>query len=71
MLGVFLLGMWNKRANETGALTGFVVALISMILVRYETPLAFTWYVLVGTVITFVVGSVVSTFASDTPRPAS
>jgi SSS family transporter len=72
MLGVFLLGMWNKRANETGALTGFVVALISMILVRYETPLAFTWYVLVGTVITFVVGSLVSALTYDsTVQPHS
>jgi solute:Na+ symporter, SSS family len=70
MLGVFLLGMWNKRANETGALTGFVVALVAMIIVRFETPLAFTWYVLVGSAICFLVGSVVSTFDSTTP-PAS
>jgi Na+(H+)/acetate symporter ActP len=63
MLGVFLLGMWNRRANETGALTGFVVALISMIVVRYDTPLAFTWYVLVGSAITFAIGSLVSRFA--------
>jgi Na+/proline symporter len=63
MLGVFLLGMWNKRANETGALTGFVVALVSMIVVRYNTSLAFTWYVLVGSVITFAIGSLVSSFA--------
>jgi solute:Na+ symporter, SSS family len=71
MLGVFLLGMWNKRATETGALTGFVVALISMIFVHRETPLAFTWYVLVGTVITFAVGSLVSLSRPATERAAS
>lgn len=71
MLGVFLLGMWNKRANETGALAGFAVALISMIVVRYETPLAFTWYVLVGTVITFIVGSLVSLARPATDQAAS
>jgi len=43
-----------------------------MILVRYETPLAFTWYVLVGTVITFVVGSLVSALTYDsTVQPHS
>ena len=60
MLGVFLLGTWNPRANENGALTGFVVGLIAMILVRYHTHVAFTWYVFFGCVITFAVGSAVS-----------
>jgi solute:Na+ symporter, SSS family len=63
-LGVFLLGTWNRRANETGALVGFVTGLVAMIAVRFLTPLAWTWYVLVGTVITFVVGSLASAFAS-------
>jgi SSS family transporter len=60
MLGVFLLGTWNRRANETGALVGFAITLVTMILVRLFTPLAFTWYVLLGTVITFAIGSGVS-----------
>ena len=63
-LGVFLLGTWNRRANETGALVGFVTGLAAMIAVRFLTPLAWTWYVLVGTVITFAVGSLASTFAT-------
>src|ERR1700729_1899010 len=45
-LGVFLLGTWNRRANETGALFGFAAGLASMIVVRFLTPLAWTWYVL-------------------------
>jgi solute:Na+ symporter, SSS family len=60
MLGVFLLGTWNRRANESGALGGFAIGIASMIAVRFWTPLAFTWYVLAGTVITFVVGSLLS-----------
>jgi solute:Na+ symporter, SSS family len=60
LLGVFLLGTWNRHANERGALTGFVVGIATMILVRMETPLAWTWYVLVGTAITFAVGSLAS-----------
>jgi solute:Na+ symporter, SSS family len=60
LLGVFLLGTWNPRANETGALVGFVIGLAFMIGVRAFTPLAWTWYVLVGTLVTYLVGSVTS-----------
>jgi len=60
LLGVFLLGSWNRRANQTGALLGLVVGIASMIAVWRFTPLAFTWYVLVGTLITFSIGSVAS-----------
>ena len=63
MLGVFLLGTWNRRANENGALVGFAAGIAAMIAVRFWTPLAFTWYVFAGTIVTFAVGSVAS-FAS-------
>ena len=63
LLGVFLLGTWNKRANETGALVGFVAGIATMIAVNRFTPLAFTWYVLAGTIVTFAVGSAVSAFS--------
>jgi SSS family transporter len=60
MLGVFLLGSWNRRANETGALIGFATGITAMIAVRFCTPLAFTWYVLAGTIITSAIGSLAS-----------
>jgi solute:Na+ symporter, SSS family len=60
LLGVFLLGSWNPRANQTGALAGFVVGIVSMIGVWRFTSLAFTWYVLAGTIVAFSVGSIVS-----------
>ncbi|HKQ88550.1 MAG TPA: hypothetical protein VJS43_17465, partial [Candidatus Acidoferrales bacterium] len=63
LLGVFLLGTWNKRANENGALAGFIAGIATMVVVNRLTPLAFTWYVLAGTIVTFAVGSVVSSFA--------
>ena len=64
LLGVFLLGSWNPRANQTGAVIGLIVGIASMIAVWRFTPLAFTWYVLVGTFITFSIGSVASFFSS-------
>ncbi len=60
MLGVFLLGTWNKRANETGALIGFATGIATMLGVTFLTRLAFTWYVLVGTGVTFAIGSLAS-----------
>ena len=62
LLGVFLLGTWNKKANEPGALVAFVCGIVVMILVRLFSPLAWTWYVLVGTLVTFMVGTFASVF---------
>jgi solute:Na+ symporter, SSS family len=64
MLGVFLLATWNRRANETGALAGFVLGLCVMMAIRlFHVPLAWTWYVVAGTIVTFAAGSVASVFA--------
>jgi len=71
LLGVFLLGTWNRRANETGALVGFVVGLACMIGVAGFTALAWTWYVFVGTIITYSVGGLASLAADSTTRSAS
>ncbi|HEY0702342.1 MAG TPA: sodium:solute symporter [Candidatus Acidoferrales bacterium] len=65
LLGVFLLGTWNKKANQNGALIGFAVGIATMIVVRLETPLAWTWYVLVGTLVTFAIGSLASRVAGS------
>src|ERR1700723_3574640 len=62
LLGGFLLGTWNKKANERGALVAFVCGIVVMILVRLFSPLAWTWYVLVGTLVTFMVGTFASVF---------
>jgi SSS family solute:Na+ symporter len=56
MLGVFLLGVLTKKANEKGSITGMATGLLSMIAIWYFSSIAFTWYVLIGTVITFSVG---------------
>ncbi len=60
MLGAFLLGVLTKGANESGVMAGIGVSLVAMIGVRVLTPLAWTWYVLAGTIICMSVGLVVS-----------
>ena len=70
LLGIFLLGMWNRRATENGALAGFAAGIATMIAVKFLTPLAWTWYVLAGTVVTFAAGSIASLAGRSSPPVA-
>jgi SSS family transporter len=63
MLGAFLLGILTTRTTERGAMIGIGASLAAMILVRIATPLAWTWYVLIGTAICSAVGLAASTQA--------
>lgn len=72
MLGVFLLGVMTKKANEKGSILGMAVGLASMLAIWGASSIAFTWYVLIGTVITFTTGYVASIFfESSRPKQIS
>lgn len=60
MLGAFLLGVLTKRANSIGVVVGMVTSITVMLLVKFYTSLAWTWYVLAGTLICLSVGYTVS-----------
>jgi solute:Na+ symporter, SSS family len=60
MLGAFLLGVLTARATETGAIAGIGVSLAVMVGIRLFTPLAWTWYVMAGTLVCVIVGLFVS-----------
>jgi SSS family transporter len=60
MLGAFLLGRLSPRATQAGAISGIAFSLAFMIGVRLFTPLAWTWYVALGTVVCMAVGYVAS-----------
>jgi SSS family solute:Na+ symporter len=60
MLGAFLLGVLTRTATEAGVMAGIAVSLVVMIAVRVYTPLAWTWYVLAGTMMCMATGLVVS-----------
>jgi SSS family solute:Na+ symporter len=55
VLGIFLVGTFLRRVSEPPALVGMLVSIFVMLYVRFMTPLAWTWYVLLGSIITFVV----------------
>jgi len=69
VLGIFLVGTFLRRVGEPPALIGMLVSLAAMLCVRFMTPLAWTWYVLLGSIITFVVAYAVS-FAFAPASPA-
>ncbi|MDP9339660.1 MAG: sodium:solute symporter [Acidobacteriota bacterium] len=67
LLGLFLLGTLNRRAKATGALAGMFAGLAAILCVWRLTNIAFTWYVLIGCVVTFLIGSLVSIFTRSVP----
>jgi SSS family transporter len=60
LLGVFLLGLLTRSVQERAAMTGMVAGLLAMVGVRLFTHIAFTWYVLIGTAVTFLTGCLAS-----------
>src|SRR5437868_5706869 len=62
MLGAFLLGVLTKRANQVGVMTGMALSLAFMLFIKiqFSAAVAWTWYVLIGTVVCFSVGYAVS-----------
>src|SRR5271170_7171078 len=64
LLGLFLLGTLDRRASATGALIGMFTGLATVLCIWQFTPIAYTWYVLIGSVMTFAVGPAVSRMRS-------
>lgn len=62
LLGVFLLGLLTKRVKEPAAMVAMSVGLILMFYIKFATPIAWTWYVLIGSSATFLTGLIGSLF---------
>jgi len=71
LLGVFLLGTLTRYATQTGAIVGMICGFaLNLLLWLHPAPIAlgpftvphvaFTWYVLIGSIVTFAIGSVAS-----------
>ncbi len=60
VLGVFFLGVLTKRVTQRAALTGLVVGIVTMGAIVFTTDLAWPWYAIVGSSITFGVGNLVA-----------
>jgi len=60
ILGVFLLAIGWSRANAIGALVGLVAGMSVVAYFTLYTNVAFLWHNLIGAVVVFVVGMIVS-----------
>jgi Na+/proline symporter len=60
LTGIFLLGLFSRRANAPGVLIGFVASFATGLYMQYATKLTFTIFGTVELVIMLVVGSLAS-----------
>ena len=60
LLGVFALGIFTKRPGQLAAIVGVAVGIGTVTVFR--DAMAWPWYVLVGSLVTFAVGSFVGLF---------
>jgi solute:Na+ symporter, SSS family len=71
MLGIFLLAVLIKNAHWRGTLVGALTGLAALAAVLKFTSIAWTWYVAVGTVVTFFTGWAVSALWHPEPRSSA
>jgi SSS family transporter len=64
LLGVFLLGVLTRRANQRGAMIGMLFG-FGVELYLWGTRVPWTWWVIIGTMVTFVVGYGASYIAKE------
>ncbi|MBM3813069.1 MAG: sodium/solute symporter [Acidimicrobiia bacterium] len=67
LLGTFLLGVLTRRVQEKAAMAGMVAGLLTMLYVRLGTSIAWTWYVGIGTTVTFLTALLVSWLIKEEP----
>jgi len=60
LLGAFLLGVLTRRANQTGAMIGMLCGFGVELYLWLGTRVPWTWWVMIGTSVTFAVGWLVS-----------
>jgi Na+/proline symporter len=65
ILGIFFLGTFTKRVQSRAAIAGIITGAAVMLFVKFRTPISWQWYVLIGSVVTFVTGVIVSLLTGE------
>jgi solute:Na+ symporter, SSS family len=68
VLGVFLVGTFLRRVSEPPALIGMVASICVMVFVFFKTDIAWTWYGVIGSGVTFLVAWAVSYAFPPAPK---
>src|SRR5262245_34582453 len=56
ILGIFFLGTFTKRVQSAPAIIGIVAGAAVMLFIKFGKPVSWEWYVLIGSVETFMGG---------------
>ncbi|MCX6164595.1 MAG: sodium:solute symporter, partial [Ignavibacteriae bacterium] len=68
LLGTFLLGIFFKKINQTQAFIGFISGILTMVYIIYFTKIAYTWYTIIGVVVTILIANLIWIFKSITAK---
>ena len=71
LLGVFLLGVLTRRASERGSMVGMLFGFGVELYLWLGTKVPWTWYVPIGTLVTFVIGYGASLLTNNLHNPDS
>lgn len=71
LLGLFLLGILTRRVGQSAALAGVLAGLVAVSFAKFQTPLAWPWFALVGSLTVYCVGLVASVFLPQQPAESS
>ena len=64
MTGLFILGIFVKRANAGSAVAGIIVSIIAVLAARYGSDLNFFFYGVIGAMSVVIVGTITAPFFS-------
>ena len=65
LLGIFLLGLFYRKAGQKDAIIGFIVALMTMTILIQSIDLAWPLYTVTGSLTTLTIG-IISSILFDT-----
>ena len=71
LLGVFLLGVLTRRANQRGAMVGMACGFAMELYLWLWSHFPWTWWVMIGTTVTFAVGWIVSVSMGESAKQES
>lgn len=71
VLGVFLVGTFVKKANQTCALIAMITSISLMLYIYFGTKIAFPWYAIIGSLTTLIVAWLASLVLSDKETSAT
>lgn len=66
--GLFMLGVFSKRANGSSAFLGLVVAVIALLCAKYLLTMNFFFYAIIGTLTVYILGIVTAPLFKGEPK---